>query len=189
MENLKTRNRIFFTSDTHFGHKNSIKYCNRPFSSVEEMDETLINNWNSVVSPESDVYHLGDFAFAGISRTKEILDQLNGRIHLIKGNHDRKITNQLRSEFVWVRDYYELKIKDKDANRGNQSIILLHYAMRTWDKAHHGSWHLYGHSHGSIQDFGKSFDCGVDAQNYRPISYEEVKEKMKTKTFVSLDHH
>ena len=82
---------IFFTSDTHFGHTNIMKYCKRPFETVEEMDQTIIDNWNSVVRPEDIVFHLGDFGFCGSLRLREIVDQLNGKIYLITGNHDRKM--------------------------------------------------------------------------------------------------
>jgi calcineurin-like phosphoesterase family protein len=153
------------------------------------MDETLIKNWNEVVKRGDNIYHLGDFSFTGINRTLEIISELNGNIHLIRGNHDKKIANQLYSRFVWIKDYYDLRVRDPDANRGAQHIVLMHYAMRVWDKSHHGAFHLYGHSHGTLPGTGKSFDCGVDAQNYKPISYTEVKEQMKLREFISVDHH
>lgn len=78
---------IWFTSDTHFGHRNIIKFCNRPWNTVEEMDNALIENWNKVVKPEDIVFHLGDFAFATNGRWKEIINSLNGHIYLIVGNH------------------------------------------------------------------------------------------------------
>ncbi len=131
--------KIFFTSDTHFGHANIIKYCNRPFESVNQMDEVLINNWNSVVRPDDEVYHLGDFSFAD---PKKYVYRLNGKIHLIKGNHDyrRKDRLFLEAGIVWVKDLFELKKVDPN-------IVLCHYAMRVWPKSHYGAWQLYGHSH------------------------------------------
>lgn len=78
---------IFFTSDTHFGHTNILQFCNRPFHSVQEMNEALINNWNNVVRPEDTVYHLGDFAFGGSQLWNDVLSKLNGHIYLILGNH------------------------------------------------------------------------------------------------------
>jgi len=181
---------IHFTSDTHYFHKNIIKYCNRPFTDIREMNETLIANHNSVVQPDDIVYHTGDFAFCQPKDAIKILDQLNGKIHLIKGNHDR-LDNKVAERFESISAYKEIRVPDTDAKGGEQMIVLLHYAMRIWNKSHHGSWHLYGHSHGSLPDLNDSlsFDCGVDSWNYFPVSYEQVKEKMKTKVFVPIDHH
>ena len=80
---------VFFTSDTHFWHENIIKFCNRPFGSIEEMNNTIIENWNKVVGENDIVFHLGDFCFCGSDKFKEIIENLNGRIYLILGNHDR----------------------------------------------------------------------------------------------------
>ena len=85
--NTKEQN-IFFTSDTHFWHNNVIKFCNRPFSSIEEMNDTIIENWNRVVDKNDIVIHLGDFCFCGSDKFKELVEKLNGRIYLILGNHD-----------------------------------------------------------------------------------------------------
>ena len=79
--------KTFFIADTHFSHDNILGYCNRPFKDVDEMNQTLIKNWTSVVGKDDIVYHLGDFAFKN-SRIPDLVDQLNGTIYLIKGNHD-----------------------------------------------------------------------------------------------------
>lgn len=162
-------NNIWFTADTHYGHRNIIDYCNRPFSTTQEMNEAMITNWNSVVRPNDDIYHLGDFAFGIV---ENYLNLLNGRIHLIIGSHD-KGTWQCRNMF---RDYIPLL----ETNIDNQSIVLCHYAMRSWHKSHYNSWHLYGHHHGRLKPYGKSFDCGVDTNNFFPYSWEQVKQKMAT---------
>lgn len=81
---------IYFISDTHFNHSNIIEYCNRPFNDIKEMNDTLINNWNSVVKKDDIVYHLGDFALADEEKLKELYSKLNGTIILIRGNHDGK---------------------------------------------------------------------------------------------------
>jgi calcineurin-like phosphoesterase family protein len=86
--NYKSKDGVFFTSDTHFGHTNILKYCDRPFSSTEEMDEEIIRCWNSVVKPDNIVFHLGDFAFGTIAQWETYRNRLNGHIHLILGNHD-----------------------------------------------------------------------------------------------------
>ncbi|MFA8451198.1 MAG: metallophosphoesterase family protein [Bacteroidales bacterium] len=177
---------IYFTSDHHFGHKNIIKYSNRPFADVEEMNNSLIERWNSKIQKNDKVYHLGDIGFCDTSTLKHIISQLNGKIHLVKGNHDR-ISSEIKNLFEWVKDYHELKLNDVDHNSGKQLIVLSHYAMRVWNKSHHGSYHLYGHSHGELPDdiHSLSFDVGVDAHNYYPLSYQEVKEIMNKKEWVS----
>lgn len=173
---------IWFTSDHHFGHRNIIKYTKRPFSSVDEMDEEMIIRWNERVQPGDKVYHLGDFGLTGVRELHEILDQLNGKIHLIKGNHEAAAL-ACANRFEWIKDYYELYVDDKDAPRGKQMIVLFHYAMRVWNSSHHGAFHLYGHSHNSLHDLEdwRSIDVGVDCHNFAPINYNEVKAIMMKK--------
>ena len=190
---MEKQKQIWFTSDTHFGHANIIRFSKRPFKDVQQMDAMLIKNWNSVVGYQDDVYHLGDFSLTSAERSLRILEQLNGNIHLIKGNHEKSVLEKsfTRDKFAWIKDMYELKVDDPDARGGRRSIVLLHYAMKVWNKSHHGAWHLYGHSHGSLPDEinSLSFDVGVDSHNYFPISYDDVKRIMKTKVFKPIDHH
>jgi calcineurin-like phosphoesterase family protein len=170
----------WFTSDTHFGHSNIIKYCNRPFANVDAMDDHMISNWNKLVKPGDIVYHLGDFAFRNVER---YINCLPGNIHLIFGNHDH-MARKKRDLFDWTGDFKEIKVN-------GQKIVLCHYALRVWNKSHHGAWHLYGHSHGTLPDLGNqlAFDCGVDCWNYRPINFEEVKEQMQKYNWEGVDHH
>ena len=175
--------KIFFTSDHHFGHSNIIKFCERPFKDVQEMDEVLIQRWNEKVSPGDEVYHLGDFSLAkDREAVADILDRLNGTKYLIVGNHEGAALNH-RKKFQWIKEYYELKVKDADRENGVQRIILFHYAMRVWRGASKGNWHLYGHSHGNLPDEEDrlAFDIGVDCHDFYPLSYDEVKAIMKTK--------
>lgn len=175
----------YFTSDHHFGHSNIIQFCERPFSSIEEMNETLIQRWNEKVQPEDEVYYLGDFALTkNNDLVAEILDQLNGTKYLITGNHEGAALNH-RKKFKWIKDYYELKVKDADCKNGVQRIVLFHYAMRVWRGDFRGTWHLYGHSHGNLPDKNDqlSFDIGVDNHNFYPLSYPEVKAIMQTKNW------
>ncbi len=182
----------FFTSDTHYFHENIIRFSNRPFETVEEMNEAMIERWNAKVKKGDLVYHLGDFALkCSKADATSILDRLNGQIILIRGNHD-SVAEQLKHRFAAVKDYDEISIKDDDApHNGKRKIILLHYAMRVWHSSHHGSWHLYGHSHGSLPDDPNSlsFDVGVDCWGFAPLSYQEVKAVMAGKTFKPVDHH
>lgn len=163
---------IFFTSDTHFGHENIIKYCARPFASVEEMDAEIIKRWNATVSKTDIVYHLGDFAF-GRKGTREyaqsVLLQLNGRIHLILGNHDQE--ERLPQGFESIETFREIEVD-------GQKIVLFHYGMRTWRHDLRGTWHLYGHSHGGLAPYGKSCDVGVDSWEFAPVEFSELKKYM-----------
>jgi calcineurin-like phosphoesterase family protein len=167
---------IFFTSDTHFDHYNIIKHSHRPFISANDMNQGLIDRWNSKVSHNDTVYHLGDFAFGRkitVGRIKELLNQLNGTIKFCYGNHDNiKLFNKIG---VDGKDLRTIKYE-------NKTIVLYHYAMRVWNKSHFGSWHLYGHSHGSLPEADSlSFDVGVDANNYYPLSFDEVYKRLSTK--------
>jgi len=162
----------FFTADHHFLHKSVIlpHHCNRPFATIDEHDESLIAAWNAKVPVnKSTVYHLGDMFWGGNYRKAlGILNRLHGRICLIKGNHDRLNKNNLvRGKFEWIKDLHFYK------NRGIE-IVLGHYAMRVWHKKHWGAMHLYGHSHGKLPPWGKSFDVGVDCWNWTPLSLDEV---------------
>ena len=163
---------IHFTSDTHFGHANVIKYSNRPFSDAASMDEALILNWNAVVAPTDTVWHLGDFGFTKHQELETILRRLNGTKHLVFGNHDKTIRKQRNSFlgpglFASIQDYAEIKAE-------GLHLVLFHYGGRVWNKSHHGSIMLYGHSHGSLPPHGKSVDVGVDcseiSEEYRPYS-------------------
>jgi calcineurin-like phosphoesterase family protein len=162
---------IFFIADTHFGHSNIIKYCNRPFVSIQKMDNALINNWNSKVKPKDLVYHLGDFSFG--TNTGNIRKSLNGDIILIKGSHD-KDAMKIYNAFKAVYDLKTISINKQD-------ITLCHYAMRVWNKSHYNSWHLYGHSHGMLPPQGKSWDVGVDNNKFFPLSIDEIADIMKNR--------
>jgi len=181
---------IFFTSDHHFGHTNIIKFCNRPFENIEKMNETLIERWNEKINPNDEVYYLGDF---GVTKDDtliaNILDRLNGTKYLITGNHEGPALNN-RKKFKWVKDYFELKVRDPECENGVQRIVLFHYAMRVWRGDSRGTWHLYGHSHGNLPDLADrlSFDIGVDCHDYFPLSYDEVKKIMQAKDWLPPNH-
>lgn len=185
---------IYFTSDTHFGHGNIIKYTNRPYKHVDEMNESLIEGWNSVVQKSDIVYHLGDFAFMHAGRVENILNRLNGLKVLLYGNHDKVLRKEpgiVKRCFINACEYLEIKIPDLSVKRGCQDIILSHYPMITWNKAHHGSFMLHGHCHGSLRYpfVGKILDVGVDVHSYKPISYEQVKKILTPRKITALDHH
>lgn len=175
----------FFTADLHSGHSNIIKFCKRPFENIEHMDEMLIQNWNSVVSNNDNIYLLGDLSFRKEDYTNKFLDQLNGQKFLVKGNHDHHLKSSTLKRFAWVKDYYELKIDDGDKP---QKIVLFHFPIQTWNKCHYGSYHFHGHVHSSVNECKfRRYDVGVDANNYTPIEFNDIKEKLTDAALVP--HH
>jgi calcineurin-like phosphoesterase family protein len=170
---------VFFTSDLHFGHHNIIAHCKRPFVGVNEMADGIIANINAVVTPKDDLYILGDVAF---SDPTPLVARINGRKHLIVGNHDEPKKSKLHAcAFQWIKDTYELRVD-------GQKIWLAHYPHRAWPGSHRGSWHLYGHSHGGMPPYGKSLDVGVDCWDYKPVSFETIKARMDA-VAENVDHH
>ncbi len=177
--------KTFFTSDTHFGHRNMTNegknYSNRPFDTIVQMDEAMIANWNAVVGQDDDIYHLGDFAM-GKTPVPTILARLNGRKHLIWGNHDSKQTREL-PQWASSQPYLEINLEGK-------LIVLCHYAMKVWNKSHRGSLMLYGHSHGSLPGSDQSCDVGVDCFDMTPVTLEQILRKLRLNpSYLSVDHH
>ena len=195
---------VFFCADNHFSHSNIIKYCLRPFATVDEMDEVLIQNWNSVVKQGDIVYFLGDFAFRNVEKALAIRKRLRGNIFFIEGNHDAA-ARKIKETFGWFKPVAMVKV-------GEQQIFLSHYAHRVWPKSHYGCWMCYAHGHGTLFDDSNalSIDIGVDAvairlaglfigktpmvgttkkEDYRPISFDEIKAIMSTKAWKPIDHH
>lgn len=172
------KSKLFFTSDTHFYHTNILKYCNRPFSTVEDMNEAIINRWNSVIPKDGIVIHCGDFSFCTPKKTKEIIDRLNGTIILVCGNHDNKNNINLNGVclFKYVESMINIVVNDSEANGGKQYITCCHYPMDSYYNSMYGAWMIYGHCHGTHE---KDLDVGVDSHDFYPWSYNEVKEYMK----------
>lgn len=177
--------KVFFTSDTHFGHKAIMDYCKRPFSSVDEMNKMLVSNWNEVVSEGCTVFHLGDFAFGGLPFWEDIRSRLKGRIILIKGNHDGRQNLQNINRLQELFDIIELEMV---INLDGHPIILNHYPLLCYSGSfNHSVWALHGHVHEGPNSFGldtprlayrfpTQYDVGVDNNNYYPISYNQVKQ-------------
>lgn len=138
----------FYISDLHFGHANVIKFDNRPFDTVEEMDAALIENWNSVVGKGDEVYVLGDFCWS--ADRKEwcgLIDKLNGSIHLIKGNHDiKKMPKETKLKFASITDY-------KEISDNGRRVIMSHYPMPFYRSDYNDNiYHLYGHVHTTLEN-------------------------------------
>jgi len=164
--NTKVQGMVWFTADEHYFHENIIKYCNRPFHSIHYMNADLVKYHNEVVGEEDIVFHLGDFSFGDKEKTQSIIDLLNGKYHhFVKGSHDNWLNDDIENIF--------------EVNIDGHHIVLCHYAMRVWPRSHYNSWHLFGHSHGRLREiYGKSMDVGVDCNQFRPISFLEVKKCM-----------
>lgn len=164
--------KTFFTSDLHFYHENVIRFCNRPYGSVEHMNQSLISNWNSVVGKLDHVWVLGDISFGKDAETAEVLAQLKGIKHLIVGNHDRKgrserlFNRDWEKFFVEKHDYFRLKI-------GDYRFVLCHFPFYSWER---GYINLHGHLHSltGYKNKWRQWDVGVDANNYTPVSLEDA---------------
>lgn len=180
--------KIYFVSDTHFGHANILQFCNRPFANVEEMNYKLIENWNKKVPADGIVFHLGDFAWGGYPFWKSIRDQLNGKIILIKGNHDEKNMTPTAEQELFEHVAYQMKIIIE-----GRKVYLNHYPFLCYAGVYRDPkglvYQLFGHTHsgpgakGLDIDrlkmlFPTQFDVGVDNCNYEPISWKEVEEKI-----------
>ncbi len=169
---------IYFTSDLHLGHENILRFANRPFDNIEEMNRTLIANYNALVSNEDTVYILGDLAYRiPVTEANEIISRLNGKKHLIVGNHDK---NYDRSLFEEVVDYKQLHTHSK-------YFTLMHYPMLEWAKMRCKSIMLHGHMHNEGMDYNiecrkngiRRFDVGVDANNFCPVAITTIIEFME----------
>jgi calcineurin-like phosphoesterase family protein len=172
----------YVTSDTHWGHANVIKYSKRPFLDVEEMDATMIERWNSRVKPADEIYHLGDFAFGNKAYMIDILRQLNGDIHLIRGNHDLKnLRKTMHGRFASVRDYHE-------HNFDGKKLVMCHFPFVVWNRSHYGSMHIHGHTHGFLSDTSiRRKDVGVDTNDFFPYHLDEIVETLESRPIQEMD--
>lgn len=177
---------LFFTSDSHFDHKNILKYCKRPFSSVEEMNQGLIDNWNSVVGKDDTVFHLGDVIFGGNTNLIKYVSQLNGHIILIKGNHDRKLQQSICDKlFDYTCQQLTLNIDDITVFLNHFPFLCFSGTYKT-DK----SIQLFGHIHSGpfssgpdidrFMQYGtlNQYDVGVDNNHYTPISWNDILKRI-----------
>jgi calcineurin-like phosphoesterase family protein len=187
---MKEQNKmnVWFTSDTHFKHKNILKFCpnTRRGADPDEMTEIMIQVWNEKIKPGDIVYHLGDVCFARQEETNAILARLNGDLHLIQGHHDKVVVNGGAEKF-WksIQPYLRAKVNGQD-------IIMFHYPIKEWDSMHYGSWHLYGHVHG--KDMGlndrRAMDAGIDNRptaDMSPWHFDEIAAVMLERPVFS--HH
>lgn len=168
---------IFVTADQHYDHEDIIKICNRPFANKEEMNEALIANHNNKISPRDTCYMIGDVSFGTVDDTNKILHRLNGKLILVKGNHE-KAACACSDRFESVVDYLEIKHNKK-------LYVLLHYPIydNCWRNARYGSRMVYGHMHHILPMVRgiSRIDVGVDGPgyNYSPLAIEEVETIIK----------
>ncbi len=162
---------ILFTADTHFGHGGALGLYRRPFDCVAAMDEAMERLWNETVAPGDEVWHLGDVAVgprapgpAGLfaARLAARLERLHGRKHLVTGNND---PDGVRAWPGWhsVQPYAEIEVD-------GTSLVLCHYALRSWNGMGRGAVNLHGHSHGRLAPMTRQFDVGVDSRDFRPTT-------------------
>ncbi len=192
---------IWFTSDLHFGHNNVIKFCDRPFESVHEMNIALTENWNKKIKPKDKVYVLGDFSFMGSKNTKALLEKLNGYKILIWGNHDRKPHKMLELGFDEVYESHKIFLNSE----GERYEFLLSHFPYAPIKEYHKREHkveviysqedlrylhkrvvddgesilLHGHTHSKQKVRGRMIHVGVDAWGLSPVSHKQIIELAK----------
>ena len=168
----------FVTSDNHFGHENIIRFCNRPFKNVEDMNATMIERWNDVVGDHDMVYHLGDLTLNGQGYANDIISQLNGLIYFITPNwhHDKRWyrndgghVSKSGHKVVMMPALHLLKYI-------GHKITLCHYPMEEWEASFHGTYHFHGHSHGNAKEKPWRFDVGVDVWGFTPIEIDYLLE-------------
>jgi len=200
---LNKNQKLWFTSDTHYDHKNICRATTswkdsddktRDFDSLEMMNEIIVNNINAVIAPDDILFHLGDWSFNGFENIRKFRERINCKnVHLILGNHDHHIErnkDNIQSIFNSVNEYLSLEVK------GEGKFVLMHYPIASWNGMNDGVIHLHGHVHLPnnlrVAD-GKAMDVGVDGNNMEPISMEEVLKIMSKQPIAKLalpkDHH
>lgn len=158
---------VFITSDEHFNHKNIIGINNRPFKTVTDMNNGIIDNHNTIVEEKDTVIHLGDFVWSG--NFYDFVDRLNGYHIFLKGNHDRAYPRTRKDKKFEIREnqIYEFK-------HNGVYIVCCHYPILEWNRFFHGAIHLYGHVHKGIDMPKGSFNAGVDQNKYFPVDLDWI---------------
>lgn len=181
---------VFFTSDFHLFHANVIRFDNRPFTNVYDMHDAIKNGWNETVGKDDIVIYLGDLSFAKANEkqeVKEFVHNLNGTIHYVLGNHDKFDEISKLNRFKTIQDYLEVRIGNYVGGRQTETLFCcMHYPIFSWNKSHHGSVMVHGHSHGNLHhgedatfyDNRKVIDVGCMLTEYRPLEYTEIIEKL-----------
>lgn len=179
-----SEDKLFFTSDPHYGHENILKYCHRPFSSIEEHDEELIRLWNETIPEDGIVFILGDVGFCSETYLKTILNRLNGKIYWIIGNHDwRRITPGIMNRFECITQQMVITVD-------NKLVYLNHFPFLCYpDSDRHPVYQFFGHVHSGplsgssdisrlVHLNKRQYDVGVDNNEYKPISFQDIMKKI-----------
>ena len=171
--------KTFITSDIHFSHRRIMEFCpeSRPFKDVEEMDNKIVEIWNSMIGENDLTYILGDVAFCNAEKAAKLVNRLNGRKILIRGNHDSKTSKDKRflDCFENIRDYLRFV-------HNGQLIVLFHYPIFEWDQMHRGAIHFHGHLHARPTGVeGRIFDVAMDGNNCIPYNMDDLIKEMLNK--------
>lgn len=166
----------YYISDLHLGHTNVLMFDERPFVSIDEMDEMLIAYWNMRVRKEDHVYIWGDFIYKSKYMPEYYLKKLNGNKHLIWGNHDGVIRKRPEAQEYFASIDTILRINDE-----GRGIVMCHYPMADWEGRHHGTIHLYGHIHNNdlecmrfLHTRGDAYNVAACINNYMPCKLDEI---------------
>lgn len=173
----------YYISDLHIGHKNALRFDQRPFKTLEEQDEALLKNINATVTPQDNLYFLGDLSWYKPDKTLEFIKRIKCKNrYLIRGNHDRWANDsKCKKEFQGI---YDLKRIDDNG----RIVILCHYPLAVWDQSHRGSFHLYGHVHnnknnGDMTDthtilshveMANAFNVGCMLWDFYPVTLDHI---------------
>lgn len=182
-----------FTSDLHLYHSSVISLNNRPYKDIWEMNEDIRDRHNRIFDKDSIIFNLGDVILRKKHQNIDEIQILNflktfkGRIYTMPGNH-RNDLHIISRAWKCIPEYQELKVKDSGV-----LICLFHYPIRAWNKAHHGSWHLHGHTHGALRNdnmesfeekqCGRALDVGIDNNNYNPFIFSDVQKIMEKRKY------
>lgn len=192
------KDKLWFISDTHFCHENIIKYCSRPFKGAFEMNEVLISNWNTLVKSDDDIIIAGDFIHSGnLQYIHSLMDRLNGDKWLVYGNHCYQ--NKFERDEICKRfnyhcwDAMDFQVEDKETKEGFLKFHVNHYPCEFWTR---GAIHLHGHVHSRHNSTNSEqttpklnrYDVGVDNNNFKPVSYKEVKDIIRKQNLNITQH-
>ncbi len=187
---------IYYISDTHLGDLMVFNKCSRPFANLEEMEKTIVDNWNKKVRKEDAVYVLGDLAEDGYKKAMDVYAGLNGHKHLLVGNHDLKMLDEIKESNVFESIDFMTLIED-----GCRKVCLCHYPVMDWMEFSRGGYHVYGHIHNKtlknnpaypqIKEYFKdkpAYNCGVDVTAFQPVTLDEMivlKERNKNEPYIN----
>jgi len=207
---------FYFTSDSHYNHKNIVRGVSgwdnkdrcRDFDTLEEHNQVLVDNINKTVGENDILYHAGDWSFGGIQSIYEFRQQIKCKtIHFIIGNHDHhiKMNRVLKIEegFMNTKNLFTTVDKLLDKTVNGQNMVMCHYPLRSWLNGSKGSWMLFGHTHGSLPEYSavkgypkknaeifKTMDVGIDThKEFRPYHFDEIAEIMHNRSDLNVDHH